>query len=258
MHQKNGSLKRVVKRAINSLGIEITSRNVEHTPAPVREFPRDLSEAEIDTIRRVRDFTMTSVDRIVTAIHATEYVVRNEIPGVIVECGVWRGGSMMAIALTLLRLKRTDIPLHLFDTFEGMSEPTTHDGQTASQEWERHQTLTRNDWCYAGLPDVQRNLESTGYDKQRLYYIKGKVEETIPRSAPEQISLLRLDTDWYESTKHELEHLFPRLAPGGILIIDDYGQWEGCRRAVDEYFANNKIAIYLNRVDFSGRAGVKV
>jgi hypothetical protein len=257
MHSTNSKLKRLVKSTINSLGIEITAVSREYTPPPVREFPRDLTEAEIDIVRRVRDFTMTTLDRIVSAMQATEYVVRHEIPGDIVECGVWRGGSMMAIALTLVRLNRADIPLYLFDTFEGMSEPTTTDGHAALEGWERHQTLTRNEWCYAALADVQRNLESTGYDRNLLFYIKGKVEDSLPRSAPEQISLLRLDTDWYESTRHELEHLFPRLTPGGVLIVDDYGHWEGCRRAVDEYFRNNKIKIYLNRVDFSGRVGIK-
>jgi O-methyltransferase len=84
------------------------------------------------------------------------------------------------------------------------------------------------------------------------------VEETIPENAPESIALLRLDTDWYESTRHELEHLFPRLSPGGVLIIDDYGHWQGCKRAVDEYFGKNGARIFLARVDYTGRIGVKM
>jgi len=250
-------MKRLVKKAVNRLGFDIRRLRKGDPSPPGNEFPSDFSESEIDTVRRVRPFTMTTPERIVPAIQATEYVVRHNIPGGIVECGVWRGGSMMAIALTLLRLNRGNIPLYLFDTYEGMSQPSTRDGQRAVQEWESLQTPTRNEWCYASLGDVQSNMESTGYDKSLLFYFKGKVEDTIPGSAPEQISLLRLDTDWYESTKHELEHLFPRLAPGGILIIDDYGFWEGCRRAVDEYLGANRIRIFLSRIDHTGRVAVK-
>jgi O-methyltransferase len=83
------------------------------------------------------------------------------------------------------------------------------------------------------------------------------VEDTIPASVPEQIALLRLDTDWYESTKCELEILFPRLVKGGVIIIDDYGCWQGARKAVDEYFNKNNIAILLNRMDDTGRIGIK-
>jgi hypothetical protein len=88
--------------------------------------------------------------------------------------------------------------------------------------------------------------------------VKGKVEDTVPKNAPEKIALLRLDTDWYESTRHELVHLFPRLLPGGVLIIDDYGHWQGARKAVDEYIAGNQVKILLNRVDYTGRIGVKI
>ena len=88
--------------------------------------------------------------------------------------------------------------------------------------------------------------------------VKGKVEDTVPKNAPEKIALLRLDTDWYESTRRGLVHLFPRLVPGGVLIIDDYGHWQGARKAVDEYIAGNQVKILLNRVDYTGRIGVKI
>jgi hypothetical protein len=104
---------------------------------------------------------------------------------------------------------------------------------------------------------VQRNLAGTGYDLASVKFIKGKVEETIPAHAPARIALLRLDTDWYESTRHELAHLFPRLVPGGVLILDDYGHWQGSRRAVDEYMAEHGIPILLNRVDYTARIAVK-
>jgi hypothetical protein len=144
----------------------------------------------------------------------------------------------------------------LYDTFEGMPEPQALDvsvfRQSARQQWQKD-----GKWCYASLEDVRRAVLSTGYDESRIHFVKGKVEETIPSQAPERISLLRLDTDWYESTLHELVHLYPRLVPGGVIIIDDYGHWQGARRATDEYLRFNRIPLLLSRVDYTCRIGVK-
>jgi hypothetical protein len=100
-------------------------------------------------------------------------------------------------------------------------------------------------------------MYETGYDREKISFVKGKVEETIPDNAPQSISLLRLDTDWYESTRHELIHLYPRLSHGGVIIIDDYGHWLGARKAVDEYIEQNNLCLLLNRLDYTGRIGVK-
>ena len=113
-------------------------------------------------------------------------------------------------------------------------------------------------WAYGSLDEVRRNLGSTGYPDQYISFIEGKVEDTIPTNVPDRISLLRLDTDWYESTRHELQHLYPRLSPGGVLIIDDYGQWAGARKAVDEYVEDKKLKILLHRIDYTGRIAVKL
>jgi len=104
---------------------------------------------------------------------------------------------------------------------------------------------------------VRRNMLGTRYPEKKIHLIKGKVEDTVPQHAPEKIALLRLDTDWYESTKHELVHLYPRLVPNGVLIIDDYGHWQGAREAVDEYFAGQKFKPLLNRLDYTGRLVIK-
>jgi len=183
------------------------------------------------TIReRVRPYTMTPPQATEVLTEAVREVVVNRIAGVIVECGVWRGGSMMAVALTLMEIrKRRD--LFLFDTFSGMPEPSKKDGQGAHDQF-----LAEGDWCLATLPEVRNNLRLTGYPERRIHYVVGPVEKTIPKAAPDSIALLRLDTDWYTSIRHELEYLFPRLSPGGILIIDDYFFWPGCKTAVDEYF----------------------
>lgn len=143
-----------------------------------------------------------------------------------------------------------------------MSQPTTSDrswrGDDAIKTFERSKRGTQgSSWCYASIEDVRANLSGTGYDEARLHFVKGKVEDTIPEHAPEEIALLHLDTDWYESTRHELEHLYPRLARGGVLIIDDYGHWEGARRATDEFFTAAGIHLLLNRLDYTGRIAVK-
>jgi len=217
----------------------------------------DLDPEARQTIRKVRPFTMTSAERVFSVIQAVRYVTTAGIAGAFVECGVWRGGSMMAAALTLQQLGRRDVDLHLFDTFEGMTAPTEKDvdigGSSAAGRFS-----STSKWCRASIEDVTVNLGSTGYDAARMHFIKGRVEETIPASSPDPISILRLDTDWYESTRHELIHLFPRLSRGGVLIIDDYGHWKGSRRAVDEYFEGLGVAVLLNRVDYTGRVGVKV
>jgi hypothetical protein len=224
--------------------------------------PAELEEHDFETVRLVAPYTMTSEERRFALIKAVRYVVRANIPGSIVECGVWRGGSMMTAARTLLRLNDTTRDLYLFDTFEGMPPPSAHDvhpeGDSAAKILE-HADKSSDVWAYATLDDVKKAMATVGYPSQRVHYVKGKVEDTIPGQAPDSIALLRLDTDWYESTKHELEHLYPRLANKGVLIIDDYGFWQGARKAVDEYLAANGIQMLLNIVDRTGgRIAVKV
>lgn len=226
-------------------------------------WPGDFSADDVRLCDEVRPYTMTSPEAIVTLAAAVRHLVETKTPGAFVECGVWKGGSMMAIARTLLGLGHTSAQLYLFDTFEGMTAPSEHDvsrsGRTAqsllAEDAERDTSLL---WARAPLDAVQAALGRVGYPAENLHFVKGSVEETLPGSAPEQIALLRLDTDWYDSTRHELEHLYPRLVPGGVLIIDDYGWWGGARKATDEYFAERRDVPFLVRVDDSGRRmGVK-
>jgi O-methyltransferase len=223
-------------------------------------FPFDFDEADKELYRRVGPYTMTTPPRVYALVRAVEYVVARGVPGAIVECGVWRGGSMMAAALTLLRLDAADRELYLYDTFAGMPPPTdvdtTRSGERAAD------LLAEGDeeshiWAIASLADVRDTVLSTHYPQERIHFVEGLVEDTLPATAPDQIALLRLDTDWYSSTKHELEQLYPRLAPGGVMILDDYGHWQGARQAVDEYLAANRISLLLNRVDGTARIAVK-
>jgi hypothetical protein len=222
------------------------------------EQPIDLPGRFYDLYARVRPFTMTSVERVYAVYEAVRYISAAGIPGDVVECGVWRGGSSMMAALTLSDVGARRA-IWLYDTFEGMSPPGEHDVDYTGTHARTVLQLTdrvpgeSNVWAWATLDEVRANMASTGYSS--VEYVAGKVEETIPSQVPSEIALLRLDTDWYESTRHELEHLYPRLADGGVLIIDDYGHWGGARRAVDEYFTQRPIL--LNRIDYTGRIAVK-
>lgn len=251
------NLKKIIKTITRKIGIDVIryDPNLSNT---YLDFDADAKEI----IRRVKSYTMTSPERIYALVQAVRYISRQKIPGEIVECGVWRGGSMMAVAFSLDKLSDFTRELYLFDTFEGMSDPTSDDVDMSGHKAKT--LLKKSDkrfhdsvWCIATFKEVSDALENTFYPKEFIKLIKGKVEDTLPKNAPAKISLLRLDTDWYESTLHELTHLYPRLVKGGVLIIDDYGYWRGCRKAVDEYFESTKQGILLNRIDGAGRIGIK-
>jgi len=220
----------------------------------------DLAPADRRIVAQVAPYTMTSPERRASLLGAVDHLVKHRIEGDIVECGVWRGGSMMAVALALMARGDTSRRLWLYDTFEGMSEPTEADrgvdGESAQAQLQRAPRDAAV-WAVASLDDVQANLARTGYPADRIRYVKGKVEDTLPATLPGRIALLRLDTDWYESTRHELAHLYPRLVRHGVLLIDDYGHWQGARKAVDEYFAAAAEPVFLHRVDYTARLVVK-
>jgi predicted O-methyltransferase YrrM len=208
-----------------------------------------------------RDYTMTSMSRMYALHQAVRHVLDRGVPGDLVECGVWRGGSSMVMAKALAAAGDADRRLYLYDTYEGMSEPTDRDrdpGGRSAEDLLRTHDKDDPIWAEASLEEVRHNLSTCGLDPDRVEFVKGKVEDTIPATLPSKIALLRLDTDWYESTRHELEHMFPLLVPGGVLIIDDYGHWQGARTAVDEYFAEHRPDMLLNRIDYTGRIGVKL
>lgn len=219
--------------------------------------PKGFDEDAATTISRVQPYTMLSPNKLFVLIEAVRYVHRYGIPGAMVECGVWRGGVVMAAAMTFEQLGTTDRNFYLYDTFTGMTRPTAKDnsvhGETDPRE-EYRLTQTgpdSSDWCRAGLDEVRQNLASTGYGCERFVTVKGKVEDTLPGTLPEQIALLHLDTDWYESTRHEMVHLFPRLVRKGVLVVDDYHTWSGVREAVDEYIAGADTPMFLVTVEDS-------
>jgi O-methyltransferase len=227
---------------------------------PAASLAPELTPYDVQTIELAKPDTMTSPQRLQALILAIRYVHRRKLPGAVVECGVWRGGSMFAAARTLLDLRDTSRDLYLYDTFSGMPAPTDadrrhHDGASAATLLEDPgEDMTRAE---AALDIVKATMARSGYPYDKTHFIQGKVEDTIPGIAPPAIALLRLDTDWYSSTLHELTHLYSRLQPAGVLIIDDYGWWEGARRAVDEFFTHHDDPPLLNVIDETGRIAVR-
>lgn len=224
-------------------------------------------DIEDPTFRRIyaecQPHSFTTVEPMFALYEAIRYVVQNDIPGDFVECGVWKGGSAMLIAKTLQSLGATDRRIYLYDTFEGMSEPSGQDvdfeGNTAQSLMDSTDKYAdKSVWCYGALDLVKQNLQSTGYPESKIVYVQGKVEDTIPATIPAQIALLRLDTDWYSSTYHELVHLYPILQKNGVLIIDDYGHWKGARDATNQYFREQNIRMLLHRTDYTVRTGTKI
>ena len=225
---------------------------------PNDQFRIDLDEEFRRLWEVVRPYTMTSMERGYGLYQAVRYLEQRGVEGDFVECGVWKGGSCLLMIRVLQKLAR-ERTLWLYDTFSGMTEP----GDEDVIAWNRRPVREKAEGAFAawsvGLDQVKALVSSTGYPESRTRYVVGDVAETLKSALPERIALLRLDTDWYASTKKELELLYPRLEAGGVLIIDDYGHFEGARRAVDEYFIRPEVLpILLSRLDYTGRMGIKV
>jgi O-methyltransferase len=245
----------LVRGAVRRLGYDVVRTP---SPAPPSAYPPDFDAETVATIDAVRPYTLTSVERIAALCEAIRYLERAGIPGDVVECGVWRGGSMMAAARTLVGLGRTQRDLYLYDTFSVFPRPGERDVDVWGNSVAERLDADLQNPAYDYLPEeqVERLVRSTGYPADRIHSVRGLVEDTIPAVAPATIALLRLDTDLYASTAHEMEHLFPRISPGGVLIVDDYGEFLGAKAAIDEYLKEHDVVLLLSRIDHTGRLAV--
>jgi len=213
---------------------------------------------------RVEPYTMTmreGPEAAYALFQAVRYVTANKIAGAIAECGVWRGGSMMLAALALKHFGDTAREFYLYDTYEGMTRPedvdVDYDGNAMKPAWTEAQRAGKT-IGYGGAVDTVRSyLKTTGYPMEKMHFVAGDVLETIPATLPDAIAILRLDTDWYKSTLHELTHLYDRLSPGGVLIIDDYGWCRGARAATDEFFAARDFQPLMQRLNQGARLIIK-
>lgn len=258
-------IKQSFKRALALTGLEVR-RKSSYDYSSVR--PVEFSKADIDILDFViqNRLTMASPERVVATINACKHAIQAGIEGDFVECGVWRGGNSIAAKLTFENCG-SDKKVWLFDTFSGMTAPTEKDttrfsDKSAGDRFDEGQTGEHNEWCFASLEDVKANFQLANTDLGGVRFIAGDVTKTLAVDAnlPEGLCVLRLDTDFYDSTKAEMEVLYPRLACGGSLLIDDFGHWDGARRAVEEYVDTlpSQSRPLLHYTDYSGRMGIKV
>ena len=257
-------IKKLINVPLRSIGFQLD----RYSPRGPVFTAYEASKLDEQIYSQVAKFTMSPPDPIYSLISSVRYVIDNEIEGDFVECGTWRGGCAMTIALTLSDLGVSDRQIWIYDTFHGMTKPGPVDlaldiktGEMkipAEKFFVRHKgTEDGSEWVRAPLRDVQSNLSSTSYPLESIEYVKGDVAKTLNETVPRKISLLRLDTDWYESTLKELEILYPKLSSGGVCIVDDYGCWAGARQAVDEYFHKNPPLPLFHITNWSVRTFIK-
>lgn len=261
-------MKNKLKKLLRSLGYNISKikqhTNVVIEPEIISTTHIDMSEEVLNIFQECNPYTMISLERVEAIINSIDYICKNNIEGDIVECGVWRGGAMFAAAKALLNRNVVNKKFFLFDTYDTNTFGSTtnetifdkdYSGKTALDAI-KDGSFVRENYTYQ-LDEVKNLLKKTGYPEDNFICVVGRVQQTIPFHDVNNLCLLRLDTDWYESTKHELVNLYPKLVKGGVLLIDDYGYWVGCKQAVEEYISETGIQILLHRDDFTGRSAVK-
>ena len=250
----NSKIKDFIRNFLKLFNLEIK----EISPSFSRSIP-EMSKIEENIIETCLKYSMTTKLRMYVLSQAIKYIKNRNLDGDFVECGIWKGGNIILFNKfnLIYDLKKK---IYGFDTFLGMVEPEPevdkHNNIEAITIKKNYGINKLSDWCYCSYDDVKKNI-SKNTTLDNIILIKGKVENTLLEeiNLPEKISILRLDTDWYRSTKIELEVLYERLVKGGILIIDDYGHWQGAKKAVDEYFLNKNT--WLHYVDYSCRYVIK-
>lgn len=234
-----GLLRRIIRRIPFARGL-VECLRVLRAAGP------DLVAARL--FLAVRPYTMVTEARLRNIYDVARAIEARRVAGAFVECGVWRGGSAAVMAAVAARA-RSGRKVWLFDSFEGLPEPTALDGSAAATYAGMRSggKLRSIEQLVAPLDDVREVMRRVGVDERALAIRKGWFQDTLPLARGEigPIALLRLDGDWYESTRVCLEQLYDQVAAGGAVVIDDYDYWEGCRRAVDEFLARQPSAIRL-------------
>lgn len=224
-------------------------------------WPVEATAADVAIMEAALPYTMVSRARLWSAVSAVKYVVASGVRGAVVEAGVWKGGCSFAMGSTLHLMGADSRGLWLYDTFDGMTAPSESDVETSSRK-QAAKILGRSRanstyWARATRAEVELLVAESGLTPEHVHIVQGDVLATLPALAPATIAVLRLDTDWFESTKWELETLFDRVSAGGVIIFDDYGYWDGARKAVDEFFAAREISPFLQVTDRTGRLFIK-
>lgn len=249
----NNFLKNLINKTLNQLGYSIINNNQKIV---------ELSEKDKNLINLISNYSMTPKIRIYNLLQALRYLKNKKILGDYVECGVWKGGNILLLKKFLETEDMYQRNIYAYDTFEGMTSPDENDFEISNNNFatkllEKDKNKKTNVWGICSLEEVKKNISINVKNLENIKFIKGPVENTLNenKNIPEKISLLRLDTDWYQSTKKELEVLYEKVESGGVIIIDDYGHWGGSKKAVDEFFSNKFV--WMHYVDYACRLIIK-
>lgn len=198
------------------------------------------TEIRLFLYTKYEDFTMVGKDKFFESLELSERIAG--VPGSIVEAGVWRGGMLAGLA----ELHGNSRSYFAYDSFQGLPEAQAIDGEKAKQYQSDTAAANYFDNCAAEEKFIKDLfLKLPGID---LKIVKGWFSDTLreENNLPDQIALLRMDGDWYESTMNIMEFLYPRVAKGGVIIIDDYDYWEGCKKAIHTYFNRNSLRVEIS------------
>lgn len=217
----------------------------------------EIEKEDFNFLKKISNFSMSTPANHWAIIQSIKHIKNLNLKGDFVECGVYQGGNLMLFEYLNNKYKLNK-KIYAYDTFEGMTTPNQYDIDLKNKNASEYK-IKDEKWCYATLETVKKNINSLNQKLDNFNFIKGDVCKTLGEinHIPNEISLLRLDTDFYESTLKELEFLFPKLVTNGVLIIDDYGHWKGSRKAVDEYFNLKDNFIWFHRIDYASRLYIK-
>jgi len=217
----------------------------------------DAERAAAEDMAKVAGHTMTKYDRCAALHQLVKHVEDAAIPGALVECGVWRGGSAAIMAMANGRYGKARRVVHLFDAWGDWPDPTNKDGNRFDDLKQGTLLKADNDGALAACRELFRDVARHPADLTVFH--QGLFDRTIPaaRDSIGPIALLRVDCDWYEPILLCLEHLWPLVSSGGIVVFDDYGYCDGARRATDEFLASTGRRHLLHFVDYACRYVVK-
>ena len=253
-------IKNLIKKILSKFGYRIESLDSWYNRQ--ENFLSEIEKQDSNFLKQINKYTMTTPANHWAIIQAINHINKYKVEGDLVECGIYKGGNIILFDYlnNKFSLKKK---IYAYDTFDGMTEPGIHDKDLKNKSAKLTKLNYENNnmkWCYSTLDEVKKNISKFNRNISISFkFIKGDVENTLndQNNLPQKISLLRLDTDFYNSTKKELEVLYPRLEKNGILIIDDYGHWQGARKAVDEYFETKNNFFWFHRIDYASRLLIK-
>lgn len=269
-------IKKIIRKVFNKSGYDIVRITPEIIARKHSACVYDYQEEAGKIIERIRPYTMLSYESLITLYQQVRWSELNFIPGDFVECGIWKGGAVGLMAQTNLFFGKNERHIHCFDIFDNICEPDPKiDGEWAIQQasilsGRPPESFTgalkpvKNIYASHGgactLEEVKMLIENKiGYPKEYLHYYKGWFQDTLPVNSRsiKEIALLRIDADWYASTKICLEYLYDKVVPGGFIIIDDYGTYDGCRKAVDEWITARGKKVFLHHASKDTRYWIK-